>query len=99
MKHFIVGYGSLFKTSSLHRTLPDVKISEPIYLKHYVRSWEAVESVMKTYSSVFLGARYKKNSQINAVIFEVNDQELKSLDKREFLYTRKPVRKKSSIWH
>jgi len=91
MSTYIIGYGSLFKKSSLNRTLPNVNEIKPILLKNYKRSWNAIENITPTFSTTFLGVEKSLNSQMNAIIFEVESTMIGELDKREFLYNRKKV--------
>ena len=91
MRTFIIGYGSLFKKTSLNRTLPQVEVIEPVYLNNYSRSWNACENIMPTFSTTFLGVEKSENSKINSIIFEVDKALLIKLDKREFLYDRVKV--------
>ena len=91
MKNYIIGYGSLFKKSSLQRTLPQVDIIHPIYLKNYQRSWNAIENITVTFSTTFLGIQKDNSSKTNAILFEVDEALLSTIDKREFLYTRESV--------
>jgi len=88
MRTYIIGYGSLFKKSSLNRTLPDVNEIKPILLKNYKRSWNAIENITPTFSTTFLGVEKSFDSQMNAIIFEVENSMIGELDKREFLYNR-----------
>jgi hypothetical protein len=94
LKNYIIGYGSLFKKSSLQRTLPDVRRILPIYLHSYVREWNAVEDVTTTFSTTFLGIQKAKDEKISAIIFEVEEYMLPIIDSREFLYTRDIVEHK-----
>jgi hypothetical protein len=91
LKNYIIGYGSLLKKSSLKRTLPEVDTIHPIYLKNYQRSWNAIENMTTTFSTTFLGIEKDNSSRTNAIIFEVDESMLSSIDKREFLYTRESV--------
>jgi len=91
MRTFIVGYGSLLKKSSLNRTLPDVQKIEPINLKNYKRSWNASETLTPTISTTYLGIEKESNTQMNAIVFEIEESFLETLDKREFLYDRVEV--------
>jgi len=91
MRTFIIGYGSLLKRASLNRTLPQVKEIEVIYLKNYKRSWSANENITPTLATTYLGIKKCDDSKMNAIIFEVEKDFLKLLDKREFLYDRVEV--------
>ncbi len=91
MKNYIIGYGSLFNKSSLQRTLPQVNEIIPINLNHYKRSWDAIENVTTTFSTTFLGVEKSHEHKINAIIFEIEEDMLATIDKREFLYTRKSL--------
>lgn len=91
MRTFIIGYGSLLKKASLNRTLPQVDVIEPIYLKNYLRSWNAIENIKPTLSSTFLGIEKSQDSRVNCIIFEIEGSLVSTLDKREFLYNREKV--------
>jgi len=91
MKNYIVGYGSLFNKESVKRTLSSVDYIEPIYLNNYIRSWNAVETKTISFSTTYLGVEKSNNSKINCVLFEIEENLLDDLDKREFLYTRQKV--------
>ncbi len=91
MRTFILGYGSLLKKASLNRTLPQVKVIEPIYLNNYLRSWNAIENIKPTLSSTFLGIEKLQDSRVNCIIFEIENSLVPILDKREFLYNREKV--------
>jgi len=91
LKNYIVGYGSLFNTKSLQRTLPSVSYIEPMYLNNYLRSWNAIENKTVTLSTTYLGIQKSKGSRLNAILFEIDESLLDNLDKREFLYTREEV--------
>jgi len=91
LKHYIVGYGSLFNEKSLQRTLPSVNYIEPIYLNNYLRSWNAVENKTVTLSTTYLGIEKAQGHKLNAILFEIDESLLDNLDKREFLYGREEV--------
>jgi len=91
MRTYIIGYGSLLKRASLNRTLPTVEEIQPIYLKNYKRSWNANENITPTLSTTYLGIQKSNNSKMNAIIFEIDNDFLSVLDKREFLYDRVEV--------
>ena len=91
MKNYIIGYGSLFKKSSLQRTLPEVHDILPIRFHNYLRSWNAFENKTQTLATTYLGLEKSDKHFINAIIFEVEQEMLSTIDKREFLYTRESV--------
>jgi len=91
MRTFIIGYGSLLKKSSLNRTLPQVNEIRPIWLHNYSRSWNANENITVTLATTYLGIDIKTGSKMNAIIFEIKNNLLSKLDKREFLYKRVKV--------
>ncbi|WP_457745508.1 gamma-glutamylcyclotransferase family protein [Sulfurimonas sp.] len=91
MSIYVIGYGSLFKKSSLNRTMPSVDEVKPILLNNYTRSWDAVENITPSFSTTYLGVQKSNGKYINAIIFEVNSSAIKDLDKREFLYSREKV--------
>lgn len=91
MRTFIIGYGSLMNRASLNRTLPQVKNIEPIYLNNYIRSWNALENQTVTYSTTYVGIDKAPGKMTNGVIFQIEKEFIKTLDKREFLYSRTKV--------
>ena len=91
MKNYIIGYGSLMNLSSLNRTLPTIENIEPIYLNGFKRSWNALENKNNSFSPTYLGVEIQVGARTNCIIFELSEEELETMDQREFLYTRKLV--------
>lgn len=82
MKNYIIGYGSLINTESQNITGKSLS-SMPVVLKGYSRSWSVVYDDLQFCA---LGVYEKKDSQINVVLFEVED--LQVFDQREHGYNR-----------
>ena len=91
MSIYIIGYGSLFDKKSRQRTLSNVNKIQPILLNGYERSWNAAENITPTLSTTYVGVKKNDNAYINAIVFEIDQEFLELLDKREFLYTREKV--------
>ena len=71
--------------------MPEVHSILPIHLHHYLRSWNAFENKTQTLATTYLGLEKSDKHFINAIIFEVEEDMLLTIDKREFLYTRESV--------
>lgn len=82
MKNYIIGYGSLINRESQNITGKSLS-SMPVVLKNFSRSWTVVYDDLQFCA---LGVYEKKGSNINVVLFEVED--LKVFDQREHGYNR-----------
>jgi len=83
---YIIGYGSLMERNSKGRISPNMGISFPIRVKGFERGWMIHGSVYS--QTTYLAVVNNKNMQMNAVIFSVNEMEIKKIDKREKGYCR-----------
>ena len=83
MRQNIIGYGSLISHKSLKKTISDRKYV-PVIVKGYKRIFNL--EIKKTNDSDVLNLRSSKNSQFNAVLFQVNEKELRELMQREAPY-------------
>ena len=82
MKNYIIGYGSLINTESQNITGRTLS-SQPVILQGYSRSWSVIYDDLQFCA---LGIYQNKSSQINVVLFEVEN--LQVFDQREHGYTR-----------
>ena len=87
---YIIGYGSLMSESSKRDTSPSVSENMPILLNGYERGLFA-RGFYKGKATTFLGARYKLNHNINAVMFKVDRNIIAAFDQRERHYCRYQV--------
>ncbi|MBS3076858.1 gamma-glutamylcyclotransferase [Candidatus Pacearchaeota archaeon] len=83
MKHLMVGYGSLLSHKSLKRTLHN-KHFHPVIIKGYKRVFDVMD--YKSKDPDVLNLEKSKKNFINGVLFEVNENELMKLKKREDAY-------------
>ena len=84
---YIVGYGSLMQDESRKRTSPQAGPAHPVEIEGYRRGWFARGSSVGL-SSTFLGVVQDAASHLNAVIYQVDVEELEATDKRERSYCR-----------
>ena len=84
---YIVGYGSLMQEDSRRRTSPRAGPPHPVDLSGYKRGWFSRPDVVG-FSTTFLGAVRETQSHLNAVVYEVDAEELRATDKREASYCR-----------
>ncbi|WP_154859505.1 gamma-glutamylcyclotransferase family protein [Cyclobacterium xiamenense] len=88
MKNYIFGYGSLLETESRKRTNPLVDKVYPLKIHGFLRGWFARTGV-EGLTTTFLGCiKANKDSFVNGIIYEVSQEELNELDKREKGYKR-----------
>lgn len=88
MKNYIFGYGSLLETESRKRTNPLVDKVYPLKIHGFLRGWFARTGV-EGLTTTFLGCvKATKDSFVNGIIYEVSQEELNELDKREKGYKR-----------
>lgn len=78
MKYSIVGYGSLLSHDSLKETIKDKRLI-PVIVKGYKRVFNLIDSK----NGDALDVEESKGSEINGVLFEVNESELAKLQERE----------------
>jgi len=88
MKYSVVGYGSLISHQSLEWTIPDKEFT-PVIVKGYKRIFD-LELGKKRVSDV-LNVEESEKDFFNGVLFEVNEEELEELKKRETEYLLKEV--------
>jgi len=87
---YIVGYGSLMQDESRKRTSPQAGPAHPVEVAGYRRGWFAkADSV--GYGTTYLGVTPDPNARVNAVIYNVETNELLATDQREASYCRKSV--------
>lgn len=98
MKHTttcIFGFGSLINTASLRRTAPHAANIRPVYIKGFHREFNLWDSVSGwshndldsiPYCALDVRKDEDTDSKINGVLFEVPEEELAKLKKREYLY-------------
>jgi hypothetical protein len=87
---YIIGYGSLMQDESRKRTSPQAEAAHPIEVSGYLRGWFAKGSPVG-FSTTFLGVLPDPKSQLNAVIYRIEMNELRATDLREASYCRKSV--------
>src|SRR3989344_1219210 len=83
MEYNMIGYGSLISHNSLKETINN-KHFKPVIIKGYKRIFDIY--VKKNENSDILNLEKSKNSELNGVMFKVNELELKEIKKRENLY-------------
>ena len=83
MEYNMIGYGSLMSHNSLKETINN-KHFKPVIIKGYKRIFDIY--VKKSENSDILNREKSKNSELNGVMFKVNDKELRQIKKRENLY-------------
>jgi hypothetical protein len=87
---YIVGYGSLMQDESRKRTSPQAGPAHPVEVRGYRRGWFARPEAVG-FSTTYLGAAADPKGSINAVIYQVDEPELKATDRREASYCRRSV--------
>lgn len=87
---YIVGYGSLMQDESRKRTSPQAGPAHPVQVEGYRRGWFARPQAVG-FAPTFLGARPDRQGHFNAVIYQVDADELLATDKRERSYCRARV--------
>ncbi|CAL8113509.1 unnamed protein product [Orchesella dallaii] len=90
---YIVGYGSLIKTSSKNRTYKNTGENMPVLITGYSREWNC-KGVSASLSTTYLGIVPRRNGTLNGVIFKIpNSDALEAYDERELFYCREEVEK------
>ncbi|MBU3924258.1 MAG: hypothetical protein KJ592_05040 [Nanoarchaeota archaeon] len=84
-KYPIVGYGSLLSHSSLRETIKDKRFQK-ILVKGYKRIFNLIDG-----KTDILNLEKSKTDHFNAILFYVNDEELKKLKLREDEYNLEKV--------
>ena len=84
---FIVGYGSLMQDESRTRTAPRAGPVHPVEVRGYERGWIA-RAQTGAFGTTFLGVRPHPASSFNAVMYQVDEDDLRATDKRESGYCR-----------
>lgn len=95
MSTFIFGYGSLINIESLQKTINrKLQANEifPVQLNGFTRIWNYKAKVFSTklnkeIDAVYLNIAPFHDSFINGIVFEVNEEELELLKKRERYYS------------
>lgn len=88
---YIIGYGSLMQDESRKRTSPQAGPAHPVEVKGYKRGW-ITKAEPGGFGITFLGVRPDQKGGFNAVIYQVEQDELAATDKREASYCRANVR-------
>jgi hypothetical protein len=87
---FIIGYGSLMQDDSRKRTAPQAGPAHPVEVHGFRRAW--IQHVQTgSFGITFLGLRPDEKANLNAVIYQVDQDELAATDKRESSYCRAGV--------
>ncbi len=102
MANYILGYGSLINLQSLTETMQRDILSTDIIavkLNGYKRIWNLKDTIItfddnRTITGIFLNIAKSDADWTNGIIFEVSDEELKSLDERERNYVKHDVSEK-----
>ena len=87
---YIIGYGSLMQDESRKRTSPQAGPAYPVEIKGYRRGWFARGTTVGL-GATYLGIWPDQESHLNAVIYQVDQTELATTDKRESFYCRTSV--------
>jgi len=90
LPQYIVGYGSLMQDESRLRTSPRAGPAQPVEVSGYRRGWFA-RTPWSHFGTTFLGAVEDAAGRFNAVIYQVDADELAATDKRESGYCRARV--------
>jgi cation transport regulator ChaC len=96
MKNYVLGYGSLINLKSLSRTIKREASTNdiiPVKLHSFKRKWNLKEKVHSsalndTINAIFLNIERDDARWTNGVIFEVSNDELEYLNKRERKYNQ-----------
>ena len=81
MEYEIVGYGSLISHNSLKETCKDKEFQEVI-----IKGYKRIFNIAKNNKFDILNIKESKKDKLNAVLFKVNEKELKKLKEREDWY-------------
>jgi hypothetical protein len=87
---FIFGYGSLINRESAERTLKRHVSFNNAILLDYRRDWSARCAVKvngQSINAAFLNIKRRPGSYVNGVCFEISEDELESMKRREKNYT------------
>lgn len=95
---YIIGYGSLMNENSLHTSVKEVDVIEPIRVNGFLRSFNFNVDIYGLKTSM-LSVVEDPKLQMNAVLIGIDKEELTSLDKRESGYCRKEVSKKDLTFY
>jgi hypothetical protein len=87
---YVIGYGSLMQDESRKRTSPQAGPAHPVKVTGYRRGWFAKGDPLG-FSTTFLGAVPEPGSELNAVIYRLEVDELLATDQREASYCRSSV--------
>jgi len=90
MKNYIFSYGSLISKESLAHTIgkDNAGKAKTATLKGYERGWRNhVHHEKRT----GLGIIEKQDAEVNGIIFEIDEQHLDELDKREYGFDRRKL--------
>ncbi len=87
---YIVGYGSLMQDESRKRTSPQAGAAHPVDVQGFRRGWFARPPLVG-FTTTFLGALPDPPNHLNAVIYQVDLDEVAATDRREASYCRASV--------
>lgn len=87
---YIIGYGSLMQDDSRKRTAPKAGPAYPVVVKGYRRGWFAKGGSVG-FDTTYLGVVEGGDSQLNAVVYQIDEAELTATDKRESIYCRQGI--------
>jgi hypothetical protein len=87
---YVVGYGSLMQDESRQRTAPHAGPVHPVEVSGYRRAWIARGDPVG-FSTTFLGVTKDAASHLNAVVYQVDADDLRATDQRESSYCRMAV--------
>ena len=93
MTIYIFGYGSIINLKYIRQI--DIKKKRnifPIMLDNHLRHW-----IYTTSKNIYLGLYKQQSMNVNGILVEVDELELKLLDKRERYYIRKEINKNDII--
>ena len=89
-KHYVFGYGSLIDDFSRTLTVPEARSHRPAYADGFQRGWW-LSSVQGKSPVTYVATSRKRGSQVNGVLFEIEESALTALDQRESSYQRESL--------
>ncbi len=95
---FVFGYGSLINPKSIQRTLGREISKEDLLearLSDHVRKWQLVDWVIiqdpnlkRIIPTIFLDIVLEQGKEVNGILFQLSEEELDKMDRRERNYDR-----------
>ena len=95
---FIFGYGSLINPKSIQRTLGREISKEDLLearLSDHVRKWQLVDWIIiqdlnleRIIPAIFLDVVREQGKEVNGILFQLSEEELDKIDRRERNYDR-----------